>query len=271
LKRAFHIPATDISPDALHLLVEWGSDTVSFVWMQKNPLRIEGISTYTFNPAEENQEELISFPDNDDFKAASVTLCYNNRESALVPVKYYQAGLQSALLALQYGETENKQIRCDALQKRQIMNCYYGSGCSRLGSARQISLLQKCCMQLHFRPKSISVEAGCSVPFTAIHLKVILHKDGQLLFVQQFGYATPGDAVYHLLNTCQQHHINPAEINLQLSGMVDQQSPLFQMMHTYFANISFMPMPAGITVQEKILELPEHFFSHLIELASCAS
>lgn len=270
MKRAFHIPATDISQDALHLLVEWGSDTVSFVWMQKNPLRIEGISTYTFNPAEEAQGELISFPDNDHFKAASITVCYNNRESVLVPAKYYQAGLQSALLSLQYGETENKQIRCDELQKRQIMNCYTVPDAAD----------QFC--QAHFPSANIvhattlqsEIDISGSRLFCTVYsntLKVILHKDGQLLFVQQFAYATPGDAVYHLLNTCQQHHINPAEINLQLSGMIDQQSPLFQMIHTYFANISFMPIPTGVTVQEKILELPEHFFSHLIELASCAS
>ena len=58
-------------------------------------------------------------------------------------------------------------------------------------------------------------------------IKVLLFDGTSLKVVQQFNYNTPVDAAYHLLNCCHQYNFQPAEISLVLSGMIDEQSKLY--------------------------------------------
>jgi hypothetical protein len=100
-------------------------------------------------------------------------------------------------------------------------------------------------------------------------IKVFLYKGNKLQIVQQFNYQSFEDVIYHLLNICEQHSMNPSEIKLQLKGMIVKESKLFQELHNYFLDIDFASINDASLLPTSISEENQHFLSHLIELATC--
>jgi len=113
-----------------------------------------------------------------------------------------------------------------------------------------------------------SVSAGGSmlVDFRKDDFTMLVTKGSEFLFAQTFDYSTPADVLYYLLKTCQQFSLSQKELQLQLSGLVDKQSSLYNELHQYFITIIFREANWNVSN-----EYPAHFFTSLNDLAKCAS
>ena len=98
---------------------------------------------------------------------------------------------------------------------------------------------------------------------------VLLRVNGQLQTIQQFEFATPEDAVYHLLNLCQSFETVAANTVLTVSGMIDIDSILYQELFKYFQSVNCKVLPDNFKYTEAITQHPAHYFSHLFYCASC--
>jgi len=96
---------------------------------------------------------------------------------------------------------------------------------------------------------------------------IALLKKGMLQIVQTFKYTTATDVVFHMLNICEQ--FKAKEINIKISGMIEKDSALFKEIYKYFLHIDFDNLPSDLSSDERIKELPNHFFSHLFSIALC--
>ena len=98
---------------------------------------------------------------------------------------------------------------------------------------------------------------------------VMLIKEGKLQCIQSYSFKVPEDINYFLLQLCESFEISTDDVELQLNGMIDQKSRLYEELHNYFLQISFGTLPANFSYPEGIRQYPDHYFSHLFELIAC--
>lgn len=97
---------------------------------------------------------------------------------------------------------------------------------------------------------------------------VLASANGKLLLAQTFSYSTPADVIFYLLKICQQFGLNQQQVNIHLSGLVEQESALYRELHQYFLHVEFRNAGWKAPVTN---ESPAHFFTSLNDLAKCAS
>ena len=277
MKAAFNILPVKNENEPLHLLVEAGCYGISFIWFTKSPGDIKGLAVYNFvnsvSPseiAEEINNVLRSHPVFSE-PNASVTICYDFKESLLVPGEYHKQQTDKAMLGLVYDSDNNSDIKTDTVRDINIFNAY------AVDKKIAAVLSGKFPAAAIYHSTSLHLEkirpSGHQLYCIIFHnsLKVFLFKEGALQLVQQFTCSKPVDVTYHLLNCCGQYDMNATDVSLQLSGMIDAHSILYNELYKYFLNISFQQQDAAIIVHDKIKFYPEHFFSHLTALVSCVS
>ena len=277
MKAAFKIIPEEEQNNDTHLLIEAGAESISFLLYSKSPFKINGLYLYNLDknllPAEIaaeindgiNNEPLLqqSFP--------SCTVCYNFKESLLQPQQYFNEEAQEEMLQLFFGSSNSAIIYCDKMPEQKIANVY------RVEEIITQVLQEFFAEAAYFHSSTLQLKKlpeqdntlSCIVYHSAI--KIILYKENKLQLVQYFSYSIAMDVAYHLLNVCTQHGIAATEINILLSGMIDEKSNLYNEIYKYFLNVQFDKLPADITLSEGILNYPPHFFSRLISLASCVS
>ena len=104
------------------------------------------------------------------------------------------------------------------------------------------------------------------IDFRKEDFTILVARESKLLLANAFEYSTPEDVLYYLLKICQQFSLQQQEVQLQLSGLVDKKSTLYNELYQYFIHVKFRK--ASWNVQG---EYPAHFFTSLNDLARCAS
>ena len=273
MKAAFKILPELSTGKEYHLLVEAGRDSISLVWYSRAPLKVEGLFIYQ---SAKNSSDTTLAEDIQKLLAAeqlphyhSSVICYNFKETLIVPGKYYNNDNSAAMLDCIYGEMPGNRQFTERLEGMDAYNIY------RVPAAIQEAFSNRFFAAGTFHSNSLLIPCHQQKELYCIvynsYIKILLFKEGKLQLAQLFDYNTPSDVAYHLLNTCAQHHIDPAALTLTLSGFIDQQSNLYEELYRYFLNITMEELPQDVEVADEIKTYPEHFFSFLIDLVTCAS
>jgi hypothetical protein len=104
------------------------------------------------------------------------------------------------------------------------------------------------------------------VQFYYKHIIVGVMKDGKLQLIQYFNYNSSEDVLYYLLNICQQLGLNTAQVMLEISGMIDLQSALYNELNRYFGNIGLEEINPSNLPQD-FQQYPPHYLSPFFNLA----
>jgi predicted metal-dependent RNase len=96
---------------------------------------------------------------------------------------------------------------------------------------------------------------------------VTLIKDGKYQLVNSFCYSKAEDVTYILLDICQQFQLK--DVALEISGLIEANSPLYTQIHKYFQSIVLSPFPENRNCTEEITQHPSHYFSHIFALDLC--
>ena len=198
-----------------------------------------------------------------------VHIIYGYPSSILVPQQFINSNTNAAMLELVFGDMSNMEVRTELLKGKSLTNIY----------GVPVEIEQVLARNFQFAEYShvfsllpdITEKKGDQLYciFGTGQLKAILIKGGQQQTLQNFCYKTPEDIIYHLLNRCKNFEVNATEINIQLSGMIDETSPLYKELYKYFLLLNFDGLPQGFQYSEEIKQFPEHYFSHLYSLAAC--
>ncbi|MBI3883668.1 MAG: DUF3822 family protein [Sphingobacteriales bacterium] len=198
-----------------------------------------------------------------------VDVIYAFNESMLVPYQFNGVAVNEEMLALVFGNGNDKIIKSDFIARHNVYNIYQVPGLIN-------SLINKKFQQANFThqytafPNIYKMEGNhlCTI-FGANNMAVMLLKDGKLQMVQNFKYKQPEDAVYYLLSICNGFDVDTNNVIVHLNGMIDKNSALYKEIYDYFLTIEFATMPDTFSYTEAITEYPAHFFSHLFAIASC--
>ena len=89
------------------------------------------------------------------------------------------------------------------------------------------------------------------------------------MYYNAFKYKTKEDFIYYLIFVLDQLKLNPEEIELVLSGLIDKNSKLFEMVYKYVRNITFPPLDASYNYSYIFNDIPSHQYSNLLNLFLC--
>jgi hypothetical protein len=275
LKAAFNIIPAKFENEHHHLLIEAGYHGISFSWFTKAPFEIKGLAVYHFNNISAAADAATAIEsvlwNNPVFeeRIESVSICYDFNESLLVPAAFCQPGTEEAMLKLVFEHDDAGMMVKEEISKLNITHIY------AVPKRIENALTGKFPGARSFHSSSLQLEKfnpeGDHISCIFFHnsIKLFLYKAGEMQAVQHFHYHKPVDVAYHMLNCCARFNMKPSEITLQLSGMIDANSNLYNELLKYFLNIAFDEPVKDIELHERVKFYPAHFFSHLTVLMSC--
>ncbi len=209
-----------------------------------------------------HQKEIFS----QNFK--KIAIVYSFPQSTLVPYSMYDSGKNSLLMNLMHGDLhEHETILTDLVSEQSVYNCYripnsiyevLQNQYPDAASVHQYSLLLK---------NPVADENKLSVIFYTQKLIATLIIHGKYHLIQSFNYRTPEDVSYILLNICRQFQIS--NINLEISGLLEENSALFKEIYKFFMEIELSKLPGQTNYSEEIKQYPSHYFSYIFALNSC--
>lgn len=254
------------STQAAHLIIEIGKNDVAFVVLQNNVFT--ALASY----------QITSINDINDLFATEnllqnsfikVDVVYSNKESVLVPPAYFNATAANNYIELIYGNVVQGQIKTDFLFRHNIHTVYkiedelykvVASKFSFTNTSHLYSIL----------PDIAGLKGNkLVVVFYQNRLVVLCCKENKLQLIQQFEYANENDVAYYLLAIIEQHNLDVNELQVELSGMINNTSNLYNELHKYFKHLVFATLPTTFSYTADIEQLPAHYFAHLFTIASC--
>jgi hypothetical protein len=254
-----------------HLFIFPAKQGIAFIALQNDEHIFTDVLVYhTENGLLENDLQRIltdSFFLRESF--SNVDIVWSVAESIIVPQAFFSRDKYSAMLDLVYGSAGNWHVKSELLLSQNMYNTY------RVEATTENIILQKfpAAIQSHQATAMVNFNPAekellyCN--FYPGSLTVLLRKNNQLQLVQNFNYATPEDAAYHLLNVCQRFEVNAIETVITASGTIDENSNLYRELYKYFSAINFCKLPEGFLYADDINELPQQYFCHFITAATC--
>lgn len=265
VKSTFYINNFNSSAEA-RLIIEIGNSEFTFVILQDKTFT--ALATYQIATVNE-LNDLLASENLLHHNFSKVDVVYNNKESVLVPTVLYNSNATNSYIELIYGDTFKGQLKTDFIYKHAIQNIY------KIEYTIQKAMFTKfpsatISHQYSLLPDSTGLSGTkLFIVFYQNKFSVLCCKQNQLQVIQQFEYANAHDVSYYLLAIAEQYTLDVNEVELQLCGMINENSALYNELHKYFKYLSFQPLPDVFDYVDDIQALPSHYFAHTFLFAAC--
>jgi|Laugresbdmm110sn_1035088.scaffolds.fasta_scaffold01226_7 hypothetical protein len=265
VKSTFYINNFNSSAEA-RLIIEIGNSEFTFVILQDKTFT--ALATYQIATVNE-LNDLLASENLLHHNFSKVDVVYNNKESVLVPTVLYNSNATNSYIELIYGDTFKGQLKTDFIYKHAIQNIY------KIEYTIQKAMFTKfpsatISHQYSLLPDSTGLSGTkLFIVFYQNKFSVLCCKQNQLQVIQQFEYANAHDVTYYLLAIAEQYTLDVNEVELQLCGMINENSALYNELHKYFKHLSFQPLPDVFDYVDDIQALPSHYFAHTFLFAAC--
>jgi len=271
LKTICNVPNDWNQNNQVNVIAEVGDFGMTLMILQDKTNHVNGLSVFGFDFGDDIYENILSIFKNIEINRSQVKMIrvfYNFKASLFVPQKYYNPMLNDHMINLMHGEGFEEEIKIDSIKEHEMLNLYRVP--NNVINYFKLNFPEAACFHSSSH-QIVKASEGytirCLVFYDAI--KLILQNNGSLIFTQQYQIKSPENVVYHLLNCCKQHDIEPAEIKINISGMISVDSALFEHIYNYFLNVTLEHYNNQFTFIETLVQFPKHFFTHLTELTQC--
>jgi hypothetical protein len=108
-----------------------------------------------------------------------------------------------------------------------------------------------------------------TLDFTAGSFFAMLINNGELIFQNFFLTENAEEFTYYLMLIFKQLQLEPAQIDVMISGIVNEGDQQLQVLHQYFRSVNWN-IPATEQLEDSILEdMPAHYYTSLLALQLC--
>lgn len=201
-----------------------------------------------------------------------VTCFFCTPESILVPEKFLTATSAEDYLNLVYGESSRMEVKYEKLiATRSFINTYRIKKSLAELLTRQFIIFQTSHVYTSLLNDVMDRRKGeeqfVKLQFYNGHFIIAIFKESKIQLIQTFNYKMAEDALYYILRTAQQFNIDTSFAILELSGMIDLHTELYQQLKKVYTNIEIDTIPSSGVMQEVHKEYPPHFFAPFFKLA----
>lgn len=280
VKATFDIMPGGTDAEDLHnqlLLMEIGEQLFSYVLYNRQQQRFLGFRQYNLDfmpgkaPMEALQDvlaadELLQHPFREAF------LIYHFPDSNLLPEKFFHMELNRPVTELVYGNARKGLLLSEKVPDWNLYNIY------RIPREAHTLLQQKFAAGKYWHYYTLLLSGidretisgdTFKVIIAADRIVVLAFREQALQLAQTYPYHTPEDVSYHLLALCRQFGIDPEKLTLEVSGLIDEQSILYQELLKYFSTPRWDHVPGEARLDELFAAYPAHYFSPLLKMALC--
>lgn len=211
----------------------------------------------------------------DDILKATIkshVIIYNWPGNCLVPDEFTQADLNKDIIEMTHGDANRGKIISEEIEGCNICNVY----------SIPLRIHE---LVMHYFPDSVhwhhhsiwlksqqqsnDLRHRVCIIFYLNELVAALFLAGNVQVIQSIKYQAAEDVAYFLLHLYQQFNLKQTETVLQVAGMIDQNSALYEELLKYFLFVETDILPENFPVAKKLEPYPQHFFSPLLKLAAC--
>jgi hypothetical protein len=266
LKTLFNIQgASSQQPEVL--LLELGADQVKFALYSPEQDRFSHIRIYETNEFDLENDLVSILKELSQRQFAKVMACSSFPQAMLLP--RFKSGDHAELFQNLFPEPVRDIIR-DEIPEWQMANVYAFPLEIREQLERSFPGLNfihnfSCYLKNY---NGYDQDDQVAIDFSTRNFRVLVKKQSNLQLAQVYSYVRPLDVVYYLLKIISEMGLDQSKTLLVLSGLVEKDSAMYQLLNDYFSQIVF----AGVgktSFPEN--ELPSHFFASIKNLAACAS
>jgi len=199
-------------------------------------------------------------------------ILYNFAESAMFPEEHFNIGLNTPLTQLIYGDVNKGLALSEKVSGWDMYNIY------RVPKYIHTLFQQRFQAGKYWHFYTLFMSTIQREALEGKTIKAVFYNDrfvtaffsgDRLQIIQTFIYQTPEDASYYLLLMCGRFTISPADVSLQISGLIDEQSALYTELTKYFPVVEYEGVPENIQGQEILDEYPAYYFSPLLKISLC--
>ena len=280
LKATFDIIPDSIADGNLQnnlLLMEVSDQIFCYVLYNRESQRFLGFRQYNldFIPGKSPLEALSEVLTGDEHLQrhfAEAFLVYHYTDSNLIPERFFAIDLNKPITEIVYGNAQKGLLLNDKVQGWDLYNIY------RIPREVHSLLQQKFSAGKYWHYNTLllsgvekdSLEGDTiKVVIAADKFAVVAFKGQQLQLAQSYHYQTPEDVSFQLLALALQFGIDQETVNLKVSGLMDEQSILYQELLKYFNQLEWEQLPGETSAEEGFENFPSHYFSPLLKMALC--
>jgi hypothetical protein len=262
------------------LMIEVGYNTVGYVLLNLKGMSLVALKYFELHNLKEKSliEILQDIIDEDEFLQKNVSetfFVYNFPDSSLMPEKFFNTENNKSITEIIYGNLNRGLVLNEKIPWWELYNVY------RVPADVHNFLQQKFTAGKYWHKYSLLLKSYkmfnareydnfLKVSFYSDKMIVVVFKKRRLQLIQTFAFHDSIDVVYHLLNCCNQFKITPEEAVLQVSGLIDRQSTLYDELLKYFLHFLFDDTDDSIKIADEIKDqYPLHYFSSFLKMAVC--
>ncbi len=105
---------------------------------------------------------------------------------------------------------------------------------------------------------------NCIINISSQYFSVLIFEEKKLLFLNTFTYKNENDILFYLLNTLENLAINPNDLQIYLSGLLNEKDPINTLFEKYDLNSSYLKFNRSYQYSYTFENVPEHAFINVI-------
>jgi Protein of unknown function (DUF3822) len=275
VKSIFHIKSDRIVESIQPvLLMEAGEKHICFGIMNQGNRFLQQAAYYIAEGDESNLSEKVIEHHPELHASFNQTLIsYHFRDSVLIPADFFNHDNATSLLNSLFDSNGNEIVISESVAEWQLHNVY------RISKSLHNSFGKHFTSGKFWHTYSVALKnclssfegANLLIDFKPNEFSVLLISNNNFQLAQIFDYTVPADVLYHLLKICMNFSLLQEEVHVMVSGLIEQQSGLYEELHKYFLQIEFGSANGRIQMDESFYDYPVHYFSSLYKLAACVS
>jgi hypothetical protein len=260
------------------LLIEVGEKVFSYVFYNKEQQHFLGLRQYNMDitPGKTMLESLLEIIAADELlqtKFREAFVIYNYTDSSLLPAQLFHIDLNQPVTELVYGNARKGLLLSEKVNGWDMYNVY------RVPREIHALLQQKFAAGNYWHYYTLLLSDGqiqnagenhvIKLVMGTDQFLVAVFKDKAIQILQSYAYQTPDDVSYYLLSICNRFQIVQEKTTLIVSGLMDEQSRLYQELLKYFLQVQWDRLPPTIHLNKVFSQFPSHYFSPLLKMALC--
>lgn len=277
---AFDIKRDDVEhlPENCRLLIELGSQSFNYILFTKTPEQLFILREYPlYTSGDKNTrdilEEIISVDTILQQFASTAIIVYNFPDANLIPSDLFRVEIKTPVVKLVHGETQAELIFDEQVADWNMHNVYAVSKdlhnlCKDKFKGGQYWHLYTMILRWS-KGQEVTGKNFARLIFYNESFVAAFFVNGVFQLLQTFNYQTPEDAAYYLLLVCKQFNIEPSDISLLMSGLIDEQSALYSELIKYFEDVNYEGVPDSYATNGILQQYPAHYFSPLLKMSLC--
>ncbi len=226
-----------------------------------------GIDSYITNLVGESEWLTLSYQ--------SVHIIYECNKSTLVPAPLFAENEKMTFSEFNFELSKDahlhqqKLTNLDAFMLYEVPESILESVNSLFPSHRLMPHTAVLIENLLIMNKNLPSQKKFFVNLRHSSMDVLIIDKRKLIYSNSFEYKSKEDFIYFVVFVLEQIQINPEEIELVLSGKIDKNSELFEILYKYVRNIRFQGLPEGYSYSYIFNEIPVHYYFNLLSTVLC--